>query len=242
MPNIPRTRIKCDKCLVKIPKNQPKLRCSNCNSLKHLACQKLTKSDASQLIELKINWTCTDCIFDILPVNACMQTRIVKAEGQPTFKIKCSACSGFSYSSKNVRTCEYCNGQVHVKCWNNSLGCKKCCENIIPGFYAYSYELFDDPYHNNNKMYNPYDSSHFTQLIGDALGIDEESNCAFKEASELLINCNYKVPGKMDVPSDHELSILSLNVQTLHNKIDTMRENISFYRNFDVLLSMKLIV
>ena len=85
-------------------------------------------------------------------------------------------------------------------------------------------------------MYNPYDSSHFTQLIGDVLGIDEESNCAFKEASELLVNCKYKVPGKMDVPSDLELSILSLNVQTLHNKIDTMRENISFYRNFDVLL------
>lgn len=102
MPNIPRTRIKCDKCLIKIPKNQPKLRCSNCNSLKHLACQKLTKSDASQLIKLKINWTCTECIFDILPVNACMPTRIVKAEGQPKFKIKCSACNGFSYSAKNV--------------------------------------------------------------------------------------------------------------------------------------------
>ena len=236
MPNIPRTRIKCDKCNVKIPKMQPKLRCSICDSIKHLACQKLTKSDANQIIRLKLNWTCTECISDILPINACIPAKIVKSERPTRFKVKCSACNGFCYSAHNVRICDYCNNKVHVKCWRNDLGCTKCCENIIPGFYVYSYELIGDPYYKNNKMYNPYDSSHFTQLIGDMLSEDAESNSAFREASELLVNCKYKISGKVDVPSNLELSIFSLNISTLGNKIDILRENISFYGNFDVLL------
>ena len=90
-------------------------------------------------------------------------------------------------------------------------------------------------------MYNPYDSSHFTQLIGDVLCEDDESNSPFREASELLVNCKYKISGKVDVPSNLELSIFSLNISTLGNKIDNLRENISFYGNFDVYFLMKLI-
>ena len=236
MVNIPRTRIKCDKCHVKIPKMQPKLRCTICDSIKHLACQKLTKSDANDIIRLKLNWTCMECISDILPINACIPAKTVKSERPTIFKVKCSACNGFCYSVKNLRTCDYCNSQVHVKCWRNGLGCIKCCENIIPGFYAYSYELIGDPYYKNNKMYNPYDSGHFTQLIGDMLCEDDESNSAFREASELLVNCKYKISGTIDVPSNLELSIFSLNISTLGNKIEILRENISFYGNFDVLL------
>ena len=36
--------------------------------------------------------------------------------------------------------------------------------------------------------------------------------------------------------TDLELSILSLNVRTLVNKIETLRDNINFYGNFEVLL------
>ena len=68
------------------------------------------------------------------------------------------------------------------------------------------------------------------------LSEDNESNSAFKEASELLLNCKYKIREKIDVPSSLELSIFSLNVSTLGTKIDSLRENIAFYENFDVLL------
>ena len=95
MVNIPRTRIKCDKCNVKIPKIQPKLRCTICDSIKHLACQKLTKSDANHIIRLKLNWTCMECISDILPINACMPAKIVKNEGPPKFKVKCLHAMAF---------------------------------------------------------------------------------------------------------------------------------------------------
>ena len=126
--------------------------------------------------------------------------------------------------------------QVHLKCYKNDLGCTKFCESMIPGFYAYTYELIGDPYYNNNSIFNPYDSNHFTQLIGEVLGGEEEINQIFTTASELLVNCKYKQVGKMDIPSNTELSIFSLNVCTLRSKIDIIRENISFYDCFDILL------
>ena len=191
MPNIPRTRIRCDKCNVKVPKAQPKLRCTECNNLKHLACQKLTKSEANYIIHLKIEWTCSECIHEILPVNACCPSK-QSENTSPKFKIKCAVCNGFSYSAKNTKTCEYCMNQVHLKCWNNSLGCKTCCENIIPGFYSYAYELIGDLYSKNDKVFNPYSRNHFTQLIGDKFDGEDEISHVFDDISELLVNCTYK--------------------------------------------------
>ena len=40
----------------------------------------------------------------------------------------------------------------------------------------------------------------------------------------------------MEIPANYELSIFSLNVSTLRSKIDRLRENISLYDCFDVLL------
>ena len=194
MVSIPLVRIKCEICQIKIPKAQPKLFCTICNKLKHLACQKLTKSDANTILYLKIPWTCKECIFQILPVNACSMPKRDKNTSTKKFKLQCSSCNGFCYSLKNVRTCENCERQVHNKCWHHSLGCTKCCEDIIPGFHAYSYELLGDPYLRNNKAYNPYSKTHFTQLIGEMLENQEGSNHAFNQASEILINCKYKVP------------------------------------------------
>ena len=65
---------------------------------------------------------------------------------------------------------------------------------------------------------------------------EEESGHAFDDASKLLVNCTYKQPKNISTPSDLELSIFSLNIRTLANKIEIMRENITFYENFDVLL------
>ena len=85
-------------------------------------------------------------------------------------------------------------------------------------------------------MYNPYCSTHFTQLIGDVFDRESESNAEFSELSELLINCKYKQATTTKAPTDKELSIFSLNVQTLTNKIDKLREDIALYENFDILL------
>ena len=233
-------RVRCEEFDQKIPKNQPKLKCSVCIKFKHLKCQKLTKADASYLLHLKIDWTCHECITSILPVNGCSApkrsktTRIIG----PKFKVKCSSCSGFSYTPTNVRTCEYCESQVHTKCWNNALGCTACCESIIPGFHAYTYEILGDPYLKNDKSYNPYKSSHYTQLIGDMFEGNDGNN-DFQDLSELLVSCKYKKPEQAHVttPSSNELSLLSLNIQTLSfAKIAHLRENINYYEQFDALL------
>ena len=229
-------RPKCEQCNIKIPKKHPKLYCSICNKLKHLACQKLTKADANHLLYLQITWTCKECISDILPINACMPSKKNTTVSENKFKVKCSACPGYSYTAKNVRTCYYCEQHVHAKCWNNSLGCVKCCESLIPGFHAYTYELLGDPYLKNDKIYNPYSSSHLTQQIGELIAIEEESNQAFKEASELLVSCKYKIPSIISPADNFELSVFSLNIRTLLNKIANLRDNIEFYEKFDVLL------
>ena len=237
MSDVTLRRLRCEKCDIKIPKNQPKLRCTVCNNLKHLSCEKLTKADAEYIIHCKVAWTCYECILTILPVNACEVPKNRKEN--PTknnFKIKCSVCNGFCYTPRNVRICDFCENNVHVKCWNQSLGCTTCCEDIIPGFRAFSYELLGVPDFKNNKMYNPYSSSHFTQLIGDIFDRENENNDMFNELSEHLINCKYKQARMTCVASDHELSIFSLNIQTLLSKIDKLREDIALYEKFDVLL------
>ena len=60
---------------------------------------------------------------------------------------------------------------------------------MIPGFNAYTYELIGDPYLKNDKIYNPYSSSHYTQQIGEMLDNEVESNQAFSQVSEILVNC-----------------------------------------------------
>ena len=193
----------------------------------------MTKADAKYILYLKNPWSCTECISNILPLYACPTPQNTKTE---KFKVKCSSCNGFSYSPINVRTCDFCDKKVHLKCWNQGLGCTACCEAMIPGFHSYSHELLDDPYLKNDKMYNPYSNSHFTQLIGDALENESVSNNEFSEISEILINCKYTQPKNSAPSSDNELSIFSLNIQTLANKIDEFRENITLYNKYDVLL------
>ena len=110
------------------------------------------------------------------------------------------------------------------------------CKEIIPGFHAYSYEVLGDPYFRNDRIYHPYSYSHYTQQIGELLENKEESNNAFSYASELLVNCRYKQPSVISPPRDSELSTFSLNIRTLVNKIEKLRNNIALYEKFDVLL------
>ena len=88
MVNVPLKRIKCSTCNVKIPKSYPKLYCTNCDEVKHLACQKLTKADAKHIIGLKIKWTCKECISEILPINACSKAKRETNPLTKKFKIK----------------------------------------------------------------------------------------------------------------------------------------------------------
>ena len=78
------------------------------------------------------------------------------------------------------------------KCWKGELGCKSCCELMIPGYHAYTHEVYGLDGRKNNSINNPYSSAHFAMQIGNALDDEENNNNVWSEISELLTNCKYK--------------------------------------------------
>ena len=231
---MPKGSENCNACKVRMPKNRPKLFCSNCDEIKHFKCQGLSKNEALHIIELRILWTCNSCISSILPINVCR--RSTNKNSSVKFKVKCTSCNGWSYTPRNVKTCHWCDGSVHLKCFKYELGCLKCCQDFIPGYSVTSYELNMD-YNGrlNNHFFNPYRREHFSNLIGNVIETEEQDNSYWNEISEILVSCNYKHPKLVLPPTATELKIFSLNVQTLGNKIEHIRGKIDFYKNFDIL-------
>lgn len=224
----------CEKCTKRIPVNHPKLYCSLCNKTKHFKCERLTKTDALNIIASQNNWICGDCIIDILPINATTEIKH-SCTKPPQTKVQCSACEGMSYSPLSVTTCTWCERAVHKKCSKNLLGCIKCCEDMIPGYGATNYELMGNYDRLNNLLYNPYDQSHLTNLIGDMLDDTEQSNDSWNEISDLLIKCKYKQFKNIQVSTKHELKILSLNIQSLNKNITCIRDEIESFQKCDFL-------
>ena len=219
----------CHTCSTRIPKNCPKLVCCLCNLVKHFKCQKLSKNEAQHIIASDSDWICKECISEILPINICGTSDV------PKFKAKCSACNGYSYSQNNTRTCNWCSEIVHVKCFKPSLGCIKCCEEIIPGFHVTTYELYDDYSTLNNLTYNPYHRSHVTNLIGDTITNEEHHNSTWSKISEFLVKCQYKQQKHVQPATPSQLKIFSMNIRSLTKHIEQIRENIGTYEKYDIL-------
>ena len=183
----------CDTCNVRIPANHPKLYCNLCDEFKHARCQKLSKLEATEIVNSSVDWICFACISSILPVDAHSQ---IKKEGTlntvPKYKQKCGACTGYSYSPKNVVECDWCFSKCHKKCVKGTLGCLKCCEIMIPAYKINIWDLFDEPNLANNAFFNPYDSKKLASDIGDAIDNEIEQNCAWQEVLEFLTKCKYR--------------------------------------------------
>ena len=226
----------CQDCKVRIPKNRPKLFCSHCELSKHFRCQNLTKNDAQYIIDLQIPWTCSECLRNALPINACQPRKrtTINSDSQK-FKANCTSCNGWSYSPRNIRKCSWCDGTVHLKCFKNDLGCTKCCNDIIPGYNFSSYELNMDFNQLNNFIFNPYDNNHFSNSIGDRIGNAEQNNDYWNQISEILLSCNYKQQKNVKMSTCTELKIFSLNVQSFGNKVEHFRQEIEIYNKYDVL-------
>ena len=225
----------CGTCSTRIPKNRRNLVCSLCGNFKHYKCQSLSKSDAEFLIaNPQYLWTCMSCTVDILPVNVCSHVTRSKTTAAPQFKIKCGCCRGYSYSRVNIRTCPWCDSQVHAKCFNGSLGCNSCCADIIPGFFSHSYELVSAT-PTNNLLFNPYTRSYHTNQIGDRIANQEENDSLWNEISNLLTRCNYKLLNTIGHSDGNQLKVLSLNIRSLSKNIGLIREEITAYQKFDVI-------
>ena len=220
----------CSKCKVRLPKNRPKISCWHCGISKHYRCQGLSKADTHNILATSdYDWICSECIKDNLPVNAC------NASKGHSIEIKCQSCEHMCYSKASVQTCHWCENISHKKCIIGELGCLNCCEKNIAGFNAQCYEILGELPNNSNCTYNPYSVHHDTNLIGDQIQREEETNTLWNEISESLISCRYMQPNHVQPSCVDELNILSLNIRSLIKSIGTVRDNIGDYEKHDVI-------
>ena len=232
MSSLPKAKV-CDKCNKRIPKNAPLLTCSLCNDTKHPKCMRLSKSDSLHIISSGFSWTCYDCLASALPINAC-HSPVEKPAFGPVFKVKCNSCTGWCYSPKNLRYCNWCGKSIHSKCMKHELGCKTCCESMIPGFNYEPHHLLDDYSHLHDLFFNPYDRENIANEIGNQLD-DEQDREYFDEISNILVECRYKEQKHVQNSGANELKLFSLNIRSLIKNIEHLRENIETYCKYDVL-------
>ena len=232
-------KIKCDKCSVRISRTRQNLVCDICKRVKHYKCCNLSKNDVNEILRTQENrWTCYECISDVLPMGIA-ETSDNSVSWTPitdlNFKQRCSACDGMSYRRENVEICTWCNDWCHKKCLKSSLGCLKCCDNMIPGYKCYAFELLDNKNYENAKLFNPYDQKNLINSIGDQIRSTEESSEIWDEISEKLVRCTYITPKQVSSPKDNELSVLSMNIRSIHKNIERINDSITEYTCYDVI-------
>ena len=178
-------KIKCDKCLVRIPKSRQNLKCNLCRNIVHHRCHGLGKNDVLSILSIYgNNWSCPDCIADILPIGICEQS--AREAAKNAFKHKCQACGCMSYKRANVEACHWCNGLVHKKCLNGYLGCIECCDKMIPGFRYNAADLLEIKPHINPKLFDPYNREDLINNIGNRIRVSEENSEIWNDISGKL--------------------------------------------------------
>ena len=226
--------VRCDKCEIRIPASYPRLNCYLCNKLKHYRCEKLSKLEASYIIaDSRNDWICQSCIAEALPINCFDTVRQQNKLIGPKYKVQCYSCQGYSYTSSNVKTCEWCSKLSHNKCMVGTLGCKKCCTDNFAGFNSLSWELFAGK-PSNGRIYNPYDPDNLTNRIGRALDDDTDGLTEWNDISEFLLKCRYKQVKDVQLPGSDQLLTLSLNIRSLTKNIEYIADNMTLFNRFDV--------
>ena len=235
----------CILCAIRIPKNRPLLNCSICDTHKCHKCNKLSKTEAFAIAKnSRRDWTCMQCITDILPINACNTSnrRNKKSVATDTCSnstkntinlILCTVCSKQCSPKQNILQCNWCNNPCCKKCYKKSLGCKSCCLELIPGYEFSNFELTNS-FPKNTGLYNPYDQHLLINQLGDELDTLEE-NKLWADISSKLTKCNYKQLSDIPKTKNNDLRIMSLNIRSLCKHIHLIREDISHFQKFDIL-------
>ena len=233
--------LQCNICTRKIIKHKPSLICSLCNTISHHSCNKLSKSDAIYIIEKSKSWTCTLCNHDLFPVGlfptvapSPRSHNNSKLHANPKPHANCAACT--KCLGPNQAICLWCDQVSHTRCLKGELGCLKCASEMIPGYYYSNLALMGTTYTQlSDKIYNPFE--HLD--IHDSLYTTDNDYAEadyWQEASECLLQCNYR-QHKSIIPSKKlDLKVMSLNIRSLPKHITEIRDDIEEYEKFDLLL------
>ena len=232
--------ITCEKCKIRIPKNRPLLVCSMCLEYKHYKCNNLSKNEAYDILvtDYAQNWACQSCMHDVFPLGLLQdinQFSHVNIPNLSDYDPNCTVCDK-PCNQSNGSLCNWCDQVCHKYCANNSLGCSNCTKSMIPGFSCLHHELYNESLLKNNSIFNPYDHNALANLIGNHLDTEDGlENTFMHEISNKLHNCNYTQFKDVKQAKQNELKVMSLNIRSLKNGIDSLRDNISHYAKFDIL-------
>ena len=230
----------CNACKKHILRHKSCVSCNICSATYHPKCNNLKPGDVRLLGELGLlsTWTCTSCIGGILPVSYHVDLGSVdQCSGPPNRRQICYCCS--KRGNKNgMVNCELCDKLSHLRCFSGPLGCRKCVQDIFPGFDVDAGELFfsDSQARYNDKIFNPFDRNSDINNIGNIDdGFSSFEELAWSPCSNILEQCKYYEMNNIAQSRTSELKILSLNIRSINDKIVSIRDDIDHYAKFDVL-------
>ena len=232
-----RNDLKCSACTKKCLARKGILHCSLCSKMYHPKCVNLLPSDVNQLItsNLLVHWTCYTCTHDIFPLlndindHSSNRTNCVKRVCNVS-REKCKTCNKLGNRQKML-ACWICDSYSHVRCSAENMGCKSCLRKIYPGYDVTPKQLHSIYGHNNAK-FNPFSGDHESNYIGDSNDADEDFN-PWDHCSNILNNCKYYEPSKLNHSKAYELKVYSLNIRSLNNAISNLRDDIEQLAKFD---------
>lgn len=179
-------------------------------------------------------WFCCSCNDDIFPFLKSLGNAPHEVS-KPYFPKKiCHCCSK---SGSKLQYCELCGQESHLKCFVGSMGCRDCVRDMLPGFDADPRELLGTTTTNyNDRLFNPFDSNSDINNLGhtdDDQG--DYENTAWDPCSNILKNCNYYNFTKIKASRGSELKVLSLNIRSISDKIQSLKDDSDNYAKFDIL-------
>ena len=199
----------CNICDKKVVSHKPSLFCDLCCTVSHYQCNKLTKSDATYIIQTAHKWTCSLCNVKLFPLNIIARVKTKTMYTNNTINENCGSCS--KRIGPQYTPCQWCDSKCHTRCTNGQLGCTRCANNMIPG-YNYNARELTGNLCENIHMFNPYDD---LNMAHSAENNDEPNDEAifWQQASECLLNCNYRQQKSLPTSTLSELKIMSLNIR-----------------------------
>ena len=216
----------CDICKSKIVRHKPSLFCDLCDKVSHYKCNKLTKSDALYIIRTSHRWTCSQCNVSLFPQfkssgSTLLMNSQSKVNGNHKKVIeKCGSCS--KHLGPQRDTCTWCGLTCHQRCIKGQLGCTLCASEMFPGYNCSAQDLTGNLF-KNVAMFNPYDD---IILANENDNIEPEEAEYWQDASDCLLNCNYKQHKSISNSTDTDLKLFSLNIRSLNKHITQIRDDI----------------